>query len=519
MANKTFADFSTLAKSTNDLQNKDYLVGYRPYTYGNDEIKISAYDFANSLNLLLENGAIEADQIHFEGNGATAVTTVADKLKQFIDYADYTDATVSAYNAYDKRFFIPKGITITINLTDVNNTNLSLPSILSKITSWHIDGTVKINLGHGQWNIYESVILNHSYGQNIQIIGDTSYPNLVKLQMIGSSFDILKCTNGCTFGLIDGITIIGVGNQISYAGIAAYGGALINVGTSVIIQGCVYGIKADQGAIVLANGVTVNGPSGLNRTDGNGFYALNRSHISALSATAFNNINGYKAENHSQINAEYSTGSNNLKNGYFAGSNSEIAASYTFSNYNSGSGFYAQSNGTIECYNAVAVNNIRYGIEFDSGGNINGGFNLPINAYTSLSAWNNQSSVSSNVGKLYVKTPDNSSVLFNTNNNLTQFEVSNTNNAISHIVVNGGNNVGHSSISVVNANASGDAVGLKIDAGTNLSGQAKYLDLGSKIRFSNFIANVIDLGNGNISSGYITCQDLNGNLCKLLVLK
>ena len=120
---------------------------------------------------------------------------------------------------------------------------------------------------------------------------------------------------------------------------------------------------------------------------------------------------------------------------------------------------------------------------------------------------------------MYVKTPDNSSVLFNTNNNLTQFEVSNTNDAISHIVVNGGNNVGHSSISVVNANASGDAVGLKIDAGTNLSGQAKYLDLGSKIRFSNFIANVIDLGNGNISSGYITCQDLNGNLCKLLVLK
>jgi hypothetical protein len=148
---------------------------------------------------------------------------------------------------------------------------------------------------------------------------------------------------------------------------------------------------------------------------------------------------------------------------------------------------------------------LSFAIEKEISGNIEGQLR---------NAWNNNAAVTSNTGKLYIKTPDSSSLLFNTNNSLTQFEVLNKNNAYSHVTVTGGELNGHSTISVANADSGADPVGLKIHPGSD----TKYVDLGRNLRFGRVTRQTYNLGNGVAADGYITVQDVDGNLCRLLVL-
>jgi hypothetical protein len=515
MANKTFADFALKGSDPlGPIVEDDYIVGYRPAVGGKvaSEIKISAQDFANTLNDFLNTGSIDAENVGFNGTGSRTGITVNEKLSEFYVTSDYENLTTAAQNAQGQRLFVPSGATLVITISN----STSLKTVLNNIRNWHIEGTVQIKLNAGTWTISstEAISLNHPYGQNIQIIGDTynTLANInVRFVMSGSNgFDMFTCTNGCTFGLINGIAITGLGNTpATYAGIKADAGSLIQLGNKVTVSNCKNGIAADRGATIIADGVQVT-----NCTYGSGFYARNRSHISAYGAISNYNLKGYTAENHSQIYADNSLATYNSTNGYSAFSNSQIGALNATANYNTGSGFYAQNAGYVECHGAVAIQNGRFGVEFNSHGVVNGTGNLNTNLYTSLSSWTNGAAVTSSAGSLYVRTPDSSSLVFNTNNNQTQLEVSNTNGVISHVAITGGDANSHSTISVANAEASSDIVGLKIYPGSNY----KYVDLGSKVRFGNYVEHPVTLPDGVTASGYITCQDSDGFTRRLLVL-
>ena len=514
MANKTFADFTTKGGiSVDPINDTDYIVGYRPGTT-NVEVKISAQNLANSLDDLLDDLSLAARLVRFEGTDIKPEVSVNDKLEQFYTTDDYKDLDTASLAALGERLFVPYGSTVVINLTTPNDSVRSILNIFNNIKKWHIEGTVQIKLSAGDWNLNQTLNLNHPYGQNIQLIGDVTVPANVKLLMDNSltpgGFDIITCSNGSSFGLINGVTITGLGNTLNaYAAIKADGGAFIQLGSKVVITNCRHGIMADRGSIILADYVETKYCA-----YGNGFYASNRSHISATYANSNHNLAGYLAENHSQINAEYSQATYNTTNGYNSYSNSQIDAKNATSSLNTRSGFYAQTAGEIECYNAVALSNGRYGMEFNTYGVINGSSNLTSSIYTSLTTWNDNAAVSSSVGKLYIKTPDSNSILFNTYNSFTQFEISNANSAVSHVRVTGADSNGHSLISVNGAENSSDPVGLKLYPGTD----AKYIDLGTNVRFGAYTTQPLSLSNGTSASGYITCQDSNGNSRRLLVL-
>jgi len=513
MANKTFADFTTKGGTLVDpINDTDYIVGYRPGTT-NVEVKISTQNLANSLDDLLDDLSLAARLVRFEGTDTKPDVSVNDKLEQFYTTNDYTDLATASLAALGERLFVPYGSTVVINPVNDVDSDRSILNIFNKIKKWHIEGTVQIKLGPGTWNLNQTLNLNHPYGQNIQLIGDVNTPVNVNLLMnnpLIPGFDLITCTNGNSFGLINGVTITGVGDAANaYAAIKADGGAFIQLGSNVIINNCRHGVMADRGSVILADYVETK-----NCAYGNGFYASNRSHISANHANSNHNLAGYLAENHSQINAKYSQATYNTTNGYNSYSNSQIDAKNTTSSLNTRSGFYAQTAGEIECYNAVALSNGRYGMEFNTYGVINGSSNLTSSIYTSLTTWNDNAAVSSSVGKLYIKTPDSNSILFNTYNSFTQFEISNANSAVSHVRVTGADSNGHSLISVNGAENSSDQVGLKLYPGTD----TKYIDLGTNVRFGAYTTQPLSLSNGTSASGYITCQDSNGNSRRLLVL-
>jgi hypothetical protein len=553
MANKNFSDFTLLTKEINPVEITDYIVGYRPANENNilpQEIQIKTLDLFNSIDEIIDAQSIKANKIQFipDNEGATSILPVSvnEKLNQFKTILDYPSTDSAAINAYNDRLFIPYGSVVKLYLN--NTLTDSIVNTFNAIKNWHIEGLVQIIVASGNWTINEPIVLNHPYGQNIQLIGDTTSANseylleddaLSSVKLYANTtgdtsyFNMFECTEGNRFGLINGFQILG-NNGVEGSAIKVDGGSLVTLGASMYINGWHYGIKASNGSTVFADYIRT---SGCNYA---GIYAKNGSNISAMYSKSYNNNYavgnagfGYKAEFNSQIKCEVSWAYNNLLSGFIAEYNSSIKASGCRSYDNGdtvgatayrGSGFTASYSGKIECYdylsssgttyNTKATGNQGYGAEYYNGGMVYGSFgqmSSPANilgvhsVITNLDPVGGITTVSSDAGALNLKTSDTSSVFIKTNNTFSQVEVLHSVNTVNRLTLKGAN---EDNVPTVSVEGTANDIGIKISAKGN-----GYVNLGKTLQLGKFTQAPQDI----TIAGYLTCQDAEGKDIRLLV--
>lgn len=511
MATKTFINFRELDLATDDsIARTDFVVGYRPATETTaaEEIKITAEQMFNTADDLLNPVSIRGDKIQFIPDGKDAsINDINVKLNQFKSVEDYQSSSSAGENAYNQRLFIPNGKTVKIkpNISESNSIN----NIFSSIKNWHIEGLVQIDLSSSTetnivWEVNGSINLNHPFGHNIQLLGAldaNSVPKVtIRMSATSSAYNILACTNGHVFGLIDSISVVG-NLQVSgsYAGICADAGGQIMLGTNVTVSSCPYGIMSSRGGTLIGDYVGIR----TSACSVAGFCASSGGHLSAKRTTASNCTGtGYLAEYNSQLICDGATASNNTLDGFTATSNSQIKATGAIASGNQRSGFLAKQSGEIECpsessngLNTQALNNSRYGVEFDGAAKIYGDFSVmstnnlgAISPNVTLVASENQSgrqtAVVSSKGDLTVKTSDSGSIYFKTRDVDTQFQVvGSTTLRTSYITVKGGNNMGD--VPTIKAEkSSAFAQGTEqINLGLKLEGNGGYVNLGELIKF------------------------------------
>lgn len=238
--------------------------------------------------------------------------------------------------------------------------------------------TVTIQVADGTYNLASGINLNHPDGDRIRLLGNQTTPdNCVLMGTNPPTFSALSCTNGNTFGLVDGFKINLAAKATlanNYSGIYAGTGATIVLGPKIKVNNWYYGINASYNATIFADYAQVSNAGDV------GIWAFCGSQVQARYASstgASDTVNGwgfgFQAEFGSQMECSYSSASGCNIAGFAALSNSQLRALNTTANGNTGSGFYATAEGQIENHNATATGNTRYGEEVSLGGLIVGG--------------------------------------------------------------------------------------------------------------------------------------------------
>lgn len=545
---KTFADFQTLLlEADNSIAATDYLIGYRPAsgTTPNQEIKISAEELFNTADDLLGLSTIRGDKIQFNPEGVdTSINNVNFKLNQFKTVDDYQYEESAGISAYNQRLFIPYGKTVVLK-PNASETN-ALNNIFLAIKSWHIEGLVRIDLSTTSattvtWEVNKSIDLNHPYGQNIQLVGAVANGSprvIISMSGTSGSYDVLSCTNGNVFGLVDMISVVGLSTTGTYAGISADSGAQINLGSNVRVSNCPYGIKASKGSVIVAGLVGVTGLVRVTGCGVAGVCASSGSTVSVLNGRSDNNLgSGFLAEQNSHIICEGSYATNNTLDGYTSTSGSQINATGANASGNQGSGFLAKQTGEIECASdsargltTTATSNLRYGVEFDGIAKIYGDFSgMTLNSKGSISPnvtltstevdGTEKNFISTNRGDLTIKTNDSgSNILFNTRDSNTHLQLlGGASPVTSYLSIKGGNNGGDIPTITATPNSANGFFGNVVDKlGIKLEGNGGYVDLGPLIKVG---ATLTTPGIGDprlVPEGYFPIK-INNTLVYLLV--
>lgn len=255
------------------------------------------------------------------------------------------------------------GSTVTLN---VPAQYASINAALDVIKDWSILGTVIIQVADGTYNLTSSIYLNHPDGVRIKLLGNTTTPaNCILRGPSPPTFDALICSNGHTFGLIDGFTIDLVtkatpANNTS-AILAELGGTIIT-GPKIEINNWYYGIAARNGSTIRCRYAKVNNAGDV------GIWSVYGSSVDAQYATSTNASDiangwgfGFQAEHGASLNCSNATATGCNAAGVAALSGSYVLANGATSSNNVGSGFIAQYGGSIENHNAVASGNTQYG--------------------------------------------------------------------------------------------------------------------------------------------------------------
>lgn len=254
----------------------------------------------------------------------------------------------------------------------------TIQAALDAIKSWVIFGTVKIQVADGTYNLTSGILLNHPYGDRIQLLGNTTFPNNCIIRGTNPpTFDAISCTNGHMFGLLDGFMVdlaakAGLANNAT--AVLANNGATIICGPKMKTNNWYYGIAARNGSFISCNYANVNNAGDV------GIWAFVGSTIEARYATSTNASDvangygfGFQAEYGSALDCSNATASGCNIAGIASLTNSNVRALTATSNSNVGSGFLARDYGTIENHNATANTNTRYGEETIGGSIIFGG--------------------------------------------------------------------------------------------------------------------------------------------------
>lgn len=237
--------------------------------------------------------------------------------------------------------------------------------------------TVTIKVADGTYNLASSINLNHPDGEYIQLIGNTTTPtNCIILGSNPPTFDAITCTNGYTFGLLNGFYINLTAKATlanNFTGVLADEGSTIICGTKISVSNWYYGIAARNGSFIYAQSAIVNNAGDV------GFWAYAGSAIDARFATSNTTSDvangfgfGFQAEYGSEMDCSNASATGCNIAGIAALTNSNVRALTATSSGNVGSGFLARDDGNIENHNATANNNTRYGEEYIANGTIRG---------------------------------------------------------------------------------------------------------------------------------------------------
>jgi hypothetical protein len=230
----------------------------------------------------------------------------------------------------------------------------TLPEALDSLAGKIIppDMMVTIAVEDATYMFNSSLVINHPYGDRIEIIGNQTNPEQVVFDF--GPNDGIVVENGNAIGLIDGVTIQGDGTA-GRSGVHASNNATIKLGANVVVQDFGHsGVKASAGGVVWANGVT-------SRDNGRyGFLATENGTIHAMASLAQNNSDGYIATINSTIIATNSTASGNTNRGFLSVGGSYIYANGCTSTGND-DGFHAAYASNMIARGSVASGNSSYG--------------------------------------------------------------------------------------------------------------------------------------------------------------
>lgn len=360
------------------------------------------------------------------GTGAVA-QTVAGSLAKTLYVSDY-DTTAHAIAAgLNNRLIIPAGTTLTLNVPSVCAT---IQAAFAAIAGWVIQGTLIIQVADGTYTLASGINVNHPYGANIQLLGNTTTPDNCVLQGPNPpTFDALVCSNGNTLGMLDGFRFdlpAKAGSANNATAVLALNGAIIRCGSHIKTNNWYYGIGARVGSVIYARYANVNNAGDV------GIWAFVGSSIDCEYATVTNSNDsanglgfGFQAEYGSSLDCSNATASGCYIAGIAALSNSQVRALGATSSSNTGSGILAKDNAEVECHNAIANSNTRYGVEEIGAGRVlysaitTSGNTLGTRAPVALLDNTNLGArLVSTSGSMRLDTTDTSSVYFNNANGL-----------------------------------------------------------------------------------------------------
>lgn len=293
--------------------------------------------------------------------------------------------------------------------------------------------TVTIQVADGTYNLTSGINLNHPDGISIQLIGNTSNPALCNI--VGTNpptFNGISCTDGHSFGLLDGFTIDLTAKATlanNFSGIYANNGSTLICGPNIVVNNWYYGINSSYNSTIIADYATVTYAGDV------GIWAFVGSYISANYATSNNCSDfvngwgyGFQGEFGSTVLCTGASATGNNIAGIASLSNSTVRALSSTSSTNTGSGFLTREWGIIECGGATASNNSRYAIEIADGtGGIYGatGTGNTLGQANNFCFWDTgtgSARMSSSSGSLRLDTNGANSIYFNTSGGL-QFAI------------------------------------------------------------------------------------------------
>jgi hypothetical protein len=300
--------------------------------------------------------------------------TVNDKLGEAITLADYPTTAEAVSAASGKRLYVGPGESVTISVPAQFAT---IQAAFTAISGWIIanTGAVTIQVADGTYVLASSISLNHPYGDRIRLVGNTSNPSACVLMGPNPpTFDAIACTNGSTFGQLDGFKLdlpSKAAAANNYTAVLALNGASVICGTHMVVNNWYYGIAARTGAMVsCASAVVSNaGDVGIWSFVGSTVYAPNA--VVTGVADAPNGLGfGLQAEYGSVLECGGASASSCLVGGIASLSNSNVRALNAAASNNTGSGFFARDGGTIEAHGATTSTNTRYGVEVLADGHV-----------------------------------------------------------------------------------------------------------------------------------------------------
>ena len=369
--------------------------------------------------------------------------TVKNKKGQLVIY---TPLATQFGNAGQIGNVVADNQTVTLN---VPSQYATIQAALNAVRSWVIFGTVKIQVADGTYNLASGIDLNHKFGDRIQILGNQANPDLCIIRGTNPpTFSAFSCTNGNTFGFLDGF-IVDLAAKATLANnapaIVADKGATIICGQKIKTNNWYYGIAAMNGSFICCDYANVNNAGDV------GIWAFVGSTITAryaVSTNASDTVNGwgwgFEAEYGSSLDCSYGSASGCNIGGIGSLSNSQVRALNCTASNNVGSGFFVRDDGTIENHNSIANNNGRYGEEYITGGFILGGGKTltgnTLGAYNGYAYFDNGASTGARLasnGNMRIDTNGANNVYFNTSGGL-QAEVRHMPAASSRWYVQGG---------------------------------------------------------------------------------
>lgn len=257
----------------------------------------------------------------------------------------------------------------------------TLATAIDGIAQWRImpGATVQIHLEDGTYRSDHTLRIDHPDGARIQIIGDTSAPEKVRLVWPPKT-DGIYVGAGSALGRLDGVTIFREtpggndnGARDNACGLLAENNGVLQVGPAVVVDGFYYGAQARYGGVIHARGVQVR------HAGDAGFFAYNGGHIEAQNSSATDTHDtklalgsGYVAEYGGTLDAAGASSQANALAGFTALSGGAIVANDTQAKDNTQYGFYARTNGAIVAHHATALQSGRKASFAQDGGSITG---------------------------------------------------------------------------------------------------------------------------------------------------